>query len=170
MGESLERKKEELKRLLSQIPSSGSFQSVDLIRQVNALSSEIRSQEEEPRNLIQPRKTYRYKDLSFPVADDVEVSLTVSFVSDGNIGVTTVFTPEGNETEIQDAGTTAIGTGADLRNGITICASEIANPIPDEDEIRVQYLINGQLLQEHVNSKSENERPSIILYIKFPAL
>lgn len=114
------------------------------------------------------RKIYRYKNLSFAVADETEVNFTVEFISDGNSGQTVINVPGPNDPEIEDSETKIIGIGSDLRGESTICVSDIENLIPEEDEIRIQYKINGQLLVEHNNLKSEEERPMIILFIKFP--
>jgi len=114
------------------------------------------------------RKTYRYKELSFAIADDDDVNFTVEFVSDGNIGQTVINVPGSNDPEIEDSGTKFIGKGKDLRGETTICVTDVANLLPDEDEIRIRFIVNGQLIIEHQNLKSEEERPLIILSIKFP--
>jgi len=114
------------------------------------------------------RKIYRYRDLSFDVANDTEVKFTVKFISDGNEGQTLINVPGTTDPEIENSGTIVIGKGVDLREGTTISVSDVANLIPEEDEIRIRFEINGRLLIEHVNSKSEEERPIIILFIKFP--
>lgn len=114
------------------------------------------------------RKTYRHRNLSFSVADEEEVYFTVEFVSDGNVGQTVVNVPGPVDPEIMDSGTEFIGRGQSLRDDTTICVTDVANLIPQEDEIRIRYKINGQLIKEHCNLKSEEERPLIILFIKFP--
>lgn len=114
------------------------------------------------------RKTYRYKDLSFAIADDDDVNFTVKFVSDGNCGQTAINVPGSNDPAINDSGTIFIGKGKDLRCDTTICVTDVANLLPEEDEIRIRYIINGQLIIEHQNLKSEEERPLIILSVKFP--
>ncbi|MDR8392463.1 hypothetical protein NC796_15015 [Aliifodinibius sp. S!AR15-10] len=116
------------------------------------------------------RKTYRYKDLEFPVADDEDVQFTVEFVSDGNMVQTVVNTPGDNDPEIDGEGTKLLGKGADLRGTQTICFSDAANPVPNEDHIRINFKINDKLLVEHSNEKSEEERPYIVLAIKFPTV
>src|SRR5690554_1453182 len=114
------------------------------------------------------RKTYRYRNLVFPVANDTEVDFTVEFISDGNSGQTVVNVPGSNDPEIDNAGTVNLGKGNALRGDTTICVSDIVNLVPDEDEIRVCYRINGEMLVEHQNFKSEEERPIVILFIQFP--
>lgn len=116
------------------------------------------------------RKTYRYNNLSFAVADETKVNFTIEFVSDGNSGQTTIDVPGNIDPEIEDAGTVFIGMGKNLRNANTICFSNIENKIPQEDEIRIHYKINGVLIKEHCNPKSEEERPVIILKVNFPKL
>ncbi len=113
-------------------------------------------------------RTYRYRDLSFAVADDEEVNFSVEFISDGNTGYTVINVPGDNDPEIDDEGTILLGRGRDLRGEATISFSSLVNPIPEEDEIRVKYKINNQLLVEHANPKSEVERPNVVLVIRFP--
>lgn len=114
------------------------------------------------------RKTYRYRELSYSVEDDEDVNFTIEFISDGNTGQTLINPPGPLDPEIRDSGTEYIGKGRDLRGDTTICFSVIANMVPEEDEIRIQYKINGNLIQEHYNSKREEKRPIIILYLNFP--
>jgi hypothetical protein len=115
------------------------------------------------------RKVYRYKNLSVAVADNEAVNFTVQFISDGNTGQTVVNIPGPTDPSILDSGTVALGTGASLRSEDTIVVSDVANLAPQEDEVRIQYLVNGKLLVEHSNQKSESDRPMIILMIQFPA-
>jgi hypothetical protein len=112
-------------------------------------------------------KSYKYKGLSFAVADDTDVNFTVEFISDGNTGKT-VISADGKEIQITDSGTKFIGKGKSLRSEI-ICVSNMANLNSHEDEIRIHYKINGQLLVEHVNLKSDEARPLIYLFITFTA-
>jgi len=114
------------------------------------------------------RKTYRYKNLVFPVSDDTEVIFEVEFISDGNSGQSVINVPGPNDKEISNSGSESIGKGKDLRGDSTICFSDIDNAIPEEDEIKINYKINDELIVEHSNLKSEEERPIIVLSIKFP--
>lgn len=116
------------------------------------------------------RKSYRYRDLQFPVADETAVNFTVKFISDGNLGTTTVVAPGLDDGKIVNSGDKIIGTGKSLRGKTTISTSDISNLVPNVEEIRIQYFINDKLLVDHVNKKSEEERPMIYLYINFPAL
>ncbi len=113
------------------------------------------------------RKAYRYRHISYLVADESEVHLTVEFISDGNFAHTLINVPGPNDPEIENSGTALIGYGKDLRSETTIVVSDIINPIPEEDEIRVQYKINGETVIEHTNPKSDEERPYVILFIRF---
>lgn len=113
-------------------------------------------------------KSYKYKGLSFSVSDDTDVNFTVELISDGNTGQT-VISADGKEIQITDAGTKFIGKGKNLRSEI-ICVSNMANLNSHEDEIRIQYKINGQLLVEHVNFKSDEARPLIYLFITFTSV
>lgn len=112
-------------------------------------------------------KSYYYKNLSFAVADDTDVNFTVEFISDGNTGQTFIYTSDGKEIKITDSGTKFIGKGKDLRSEIR-CFSNIDSLIDQEDEVRIQYKINGVFLKEHFNLKSEEASPLIKLFIKFP--
>jgi len=116
------------------------------------------------------RKTYTYNNIVVPVGDDEDVEFSVVFVSDGNEGTTTINIPGGNDPEIQGAGTQSLGTGQNLRGGRTITSSVIYNAAADEDEISVNFLINGKVVQEHMNPKSESDWSTILLVIQFPPL
>lgn len=116
------------------------------------------------------RKTYRYKNLTFPISDHTEAIFSVEFISDGNTGQTVINVPGPDDKIISDSNAEPIGKGMDLRGDTTVCFSDITNLIPEEQEIRIRYKINGLLIIEHVNEKSEEERPMIVLSIKFPQL
>lgn len=178
-------KKQQLRGLLEKMPRSGSFDSVDLANQISNLSNEIGHQQMEKSSLfvlksdaaaldvkalkdVNKRQVYRYKNLTYSVSDDTEVLLTVEFISDGNSGQTIVNVPGPADIQISDSGTASIGNGSDLRTTQTICVSDIANLIPYETDIIIRYSLNGVLLLEHSNAKSEEERPLIILLIQFP--
>lgn len=111
--------------------------------------------------------TYRYKNLEYKIAKNDNVNFSVVFISDGNTGPTRINIPGPNDTLIKNADTKIIGKGSDLYSDITIIVSDIANLVPEVDEIKIQYKINGKLLIEHKNKKSEEEMPLIILLIKF---
>jgi hypothetical protein len=113
-------------------------------------------------------KTYRYKNLSAIIADDEEANFTIKFISDGNMGQTVIDVPGDNDPEIEDEGTVLLGKGADLRGDKTVCFSTIRNPIPEEDNIIIEYSINNELLVKHENEKVEEENPFIVLVITFP--
>ncbi|MCF8715555.1 hypothetical protein JM658_12035 [Joostella atrarenae] len=115
-------------------------------------------------------KLYSYKDLQFPVADETDVYFSVELISDGNIIYTAINVPGDNDQQIEDAGTVFIGKGKDLRSETTFCFSRIVNLVPKEEDIRIQYKCNDQILTEHFNPKSEEKRPYVVLCIKFPFL
>jgi hypothetical protein len=114
------------------------------------------------------RKIYRYPDRIFLAEDDTDVLYTVKFYSNGNSGLTLVNVPGPIDPVIEDEGTEFIGKGRDLRSEKTISVSDIANLLPTENVIKICYLLNNQLLVEHINPKSEEERPIIIIKIIFP--
>jgi hypothetical protein len=114
------------------------------------------------------RKTYRYKDIIYPVADETDVNFTVEFISNGNMGQTIINVPGPIDPEIDNADTKFIGKGKNLRNDTTICVSDISNPVSQETEIKILYKINNNIICEHQNLKSEEIRPLIILFINFP--
>lgn len=115
-------------------------------------------------------KTYRYKDLSFAVADNDDVHLTVEFISDGNTGPTGIFINGEEGPDMPGAETIFLRKGKALREGEIIITSKIRNPVPTVKAIKVNYILNGQLLKDHVNLKSEEESPLIELHVKFPAV
>ncbi|MCD4832686.1 MAG: hypothetical protein K8R31_02750 [Bacteroidales bacterium] len=114
------------------------------------------------------RKTYRYRNLSFAITDEEEAKFTVEFISDGNEGQTVINIPGDKDPEIDDEGTVSLGKGKDLRSDTTISFSDMSNALPEEDEIRIRYKINNRTIKEHVNKKSVEDKPIIILFIKFP--
>ena len=116
------------------------------------------------------RKTYRYKNIEFPVEDEKEVIFTIEFISDGNSGHTAINVPGPDDPEIEDEGSTPIGKGKFLRKDTTVIVSDIANLIPGEDEIRIRYKLNDKIIVEHFNPKSEADRPLIIIFVKFPVV
>lgn len=113
------------------------------------------------------RKTYRYRDLILSVSEEKEVVFSVQFISDGNLGHTTVYLPNAENVQIENSGSDSFGTGKDLHHEIIVGVTDISNPIPEEDTIRVNFLINDAVIVSHSNLKSEEERPIIILYFKF---
>jgi hypothetical protein len=138
------------------------------------------------------RTTYRYKKLSYAVADDKEVYYAIKFVSDGDYSQTIINIPGDNDPEIKNSGMVLLGKGKDLRGETTVSFTDDINPIPEEDEIKIRYfigeksfcekLINGQLTDEqlhdatfldgqifveHSNLKKDEERPYIVLFINF---
>jgi hypothetical protein len=104
------------------------------------------------------------------VSDNTEVNFTVQFNSDGNVGQTVINVPGPDDPEIEDSGTKKIGTGRTLRGDTTIIVTDVVNLAPAVAKIEIQYKINGQPFHLHTNLKSEEERPIIILFIKFPKL
>lgn len=116
------------------------------------------------------RKTYRYKHLEYAVADETQVIFSVEFISNGNTGQTGINVPGPNDKDISNSGSAIIGIGADLRSEKTICVSDVANLIPEEDEIVIHYKLNDDIIQIHRNDKAEEERPIIVLIIKFTAI
>ncbi len=115
------------------------------------------------------RKKYRYKNLSFPVSDNTEVKFTIEYQSSGIISETFINIPGDDDPEIEDSGTVSFGKGSGLRDGFTVSVTDVSSIADEEDTIAVNYKLNGQLLVEHSNPKSEEESPMIILQIKFPA-
>ena len=113
------------------------------------------------------RKIYRYEDLSFSGDKDEEVTFKIDFVSDGNIGHTVINIPGNDDPEIANSGEKSLGKIEDLITEATVSVSDIANPIPEEDTIIIDYFINNKLLVRHENLKSETDRPYVILKIKF---
>ena len=117
---------------------------------------------------------YFYRELVANVKDDDEVEFTVKFNSSGNTAKTVIDDPDPTKPEISitNEGKVTIGRGKDLRNHRTIVSTCAYNPLPitQEAEIRIQYFINGKLLVEHSNQKEKDDRPNILLYIKFPEI
>ena len=114
------------------------------------------------------RKTYRYKNLVFPVADDTDVTFTVDFISDVNTSYTLVDIPGNNDPEIDDEGTAELGKGSTLRSEKTIVVCDVDNLADQEDRIKINFLINNEVIVAFDKPKSEEPRPIIVLKIEFP--
>lgn len=113
------------------------------------------------------RKIYRYENLSYSGKTNEEIIFEVKFISDGNIGHTVINIPGDDDAEIANSGKAALGNIQSLLSVKTFVVSDIANPIPQEDTIAIEYYINQKLLKSHSNLKSETDRPYVILAIKF---
>lgn len=114
-------------------------------------------------------KMYTYKNLSFPVADDALVTLTVTFAVPSTFGGTTVNIPGPNDPEIgPEGGSKVIGNGAALRGQSTVILSTLHNLIPEIPDIEVEYFLNGKSVVKHSNPKTEEENPIVILIVNFP--
>ncbi len=113
-------------------------------------------------------KTYNYKNLSFPVADNNDVNLKIVDISNGNSSHTVINKPGEDDPEIQGPGTVFIDKGKNLRAETTYIVTALDNFIPQADTIKVEYYINNTLILTHTNPKTETESPIIILHLKFP--
>jgi len=113
------------------------------------------------------RKIYRYDNLLYKGKKDEEIIFKIEFISDGNIGHTVINIPGDDDKEIANSGQSILGILKDLKKEKTISVSDIANPIPQEENIIIEYSINGKLLITHKNAKTETDRPYVILKIKF---
>jgi hypothetical protein len=113
------------------------------------------------------RKIYRYEDLSYSGDKDDKAVFKIDFISDGNIGHTVINIPGDDDKEIANSGKKSLGKIKELKKEDTVSVSDIANPIPEEDKVIIDYFINDKLLVRHENLKSETDRPYIILKIKF---
>ncbi|MCV9930577.1 hypothetical protein OIU83_23150 [Flavobacterium sp. LS1R49] len=113
------------------------------------------------------RKIYRYEKLSYSAPIDEEIQFEIKFISDGNIGHTVINIPGDNDPEIANSGKCSLGKIQSLTSDKTVTVSDIANPIPQENTITIEYYINNKLLAKHSNPKSETDRPYVILSIKF---
>lgn len=113
------------------------------------------------------RKIYRYENLSYKAEINEEIIFEVKFISDGNIGHTVINIPGDNDPEIANSGKANLGSIESLLSGKTFVVSDIANPIPQEDTITIEYYINKKLIKSHSNAKSDTDRPYVILAIKF---
>lgn len=111
-------------------------------------------------------KTYTYTDLTFSAPGDTELIFSVTFISDGNTGVTTVSVPQRSQKQITDTGSVSMGRSKNVKNKTVIAVSDLANLAAEEQDITVQYKINDTVVLTHSNPKSEEERPIIVLLIK----
>ena len=115
------------------------------------------------------RKTFRYKNLNFPVEDNEDVTFTVDFISDVNTSYTLVDIPSDNDPEIDDEGTAELGKGNTLRSEKTVVVCDVDNLSDLEDRIKINFLVNDEVIVAFDEPKSVEPRPIIVLKIKFPA-
>lgn len=115
-------------------------------------------------------KTYNYKNLSFPVADDTKVKLELKYISDGNSSHTVINKPGDFDPELSGPGSVLIDEGKNLRTETTYIVTVLHNLAPQEDTIKIQYKINGVELLVHTNLKTETDNPIIILHVNFPKI
>lgn len=113
-------------------------------------------------------KNYFYRDLSYAAGKDETLTLTVEMVSNGNAAKTSINIPGPNDPEIKDSGSAVLGKTSDVA-GQNMIYSAVNNPVPNVDKIIIRYSINGKLLVEHTNLKSEEDRPNIFLLLNIVA-
>ena len=113
-------------------------------------------------------RTYNHKNLSFFAEDNTKVYLEVEYVSDGNTSYTVVNKPGPNDPEIDGQGSVLIDIGGNLRTETTYVNTQVDNFIPEEDTISLNFKLNGIIIAEHTNPKSETISPFIVLHINFP--
>lgn len=114
-------------------------------------------------------KTYNYKDLKFIAGDDTDVILEVINLSDGNSSHTIVNRPGDLDPELAGSGSVFIGKGAELRAETTYIVTSVDNILPQVENIRVQYKLNGHEIVLHSNPRLDTESPIIVLHLNFPA-
>ena len=113
-------------------------------------------------------KIYRHGNLSFSAGKEEEVKLTIQVISNGTEAKSTVTfqTETDPRFKIDNAGSVVLGILGEIGPQISIY-SAVNCPIPQGDNIVIRYLINDQLIVEHSNPKSEEDRPNIFVTIKF---
>ena len=120
-------------------------------------------------NIVIMSKTYNYPNLKFPVADETDVILDVKYISDGNSSNTLIYTPGIDDRNLQGQGKINIGKGKQLRAQTTYITTNLNNPVPHVQNIKVEYKLNGELIISHSNPVSETRSAIINLDIDFPA-
>ena len=111
-------------------------------------------------------KSYRYRNIKLPIEDGKDVQFSVQLISDGNRSHTNIRTSVTESYTIQNSGTTSIGMSQNLRDRITMVTCNVVNPIPEEDEISLEFKVNGISIVLHSKPKSEADEQVIYLYMK----
>ena len=116
------------------------------------------------------RKTYKYNGIMIPVNDNDDVIFEVDFISSGNTGYTNIDTPlrAFDAHQIHNSGSEYIGKGKELRGEMCFSFSDIVNLAEEENEIIIDFKINGSTIVRHRNKKSEEHNPyiDIVFYFK----
>jgi hypothetical protein len=112
-------------------------------------------------------KSYRYRNIKLPIEDGKEVQFSVELLSDGNRSAANIRTSVKEFYTIQNSGSTFIGMSQNLRDRLIVVTCNVVNPIPEEDEISVEFKVNGTSILLHSKPKSEADEQAIYLYMKF---
>ncbi|UMY66862.1 MULTISPECIES: hypothetical protein [unclassified Flavobacterium] len=108
------------------------------------------------------------KDYDYPIstpAGSSGRSLRVRLLSDANIAVTTAVLPSGQTKTADATGTVSLGV---IPKGATVyITTEVRNPAPEEDEIKLAFDLDGAEMLVHSNPKSVAADVSINIDLTF---
>lgn len=106
--------------------------------------------------------------IACPVSDNEEAVFSVKFISDGNKSSTKIRVPDIQKpVTIKDEGFGILGTGAVLRNFPLTSHTQAKNMIPEEDNIIIEFHINGKTVTYN-KKKTEDPNPHIMIEMSFP--
>ena len=113
---------------------------------------------------------YNYGTKQITVSDTEPVFITVEVNTDGVGGSTSVDRPTGPLLPPIPANSREkrlLGTGANLKTGLTYVSSNFYIAAHQANEMNVVYKINDQTIQVHTNPTADDDEPTIEFEIKF---
>ena len=104
------------------------------------------------------RKKY---EVSKTVAAGDDVNITVEFPDAATEGATVISRPDGKFFEITNIGNTVLGRAGEFPTYVIKMTSIIFNLAKEVDKVRMNVLVNDEIIVTHENLKTEDEHPTI---------
>ncbi len=104
-------------------------------------------------------------EVSKTIAADDMVHIAVLYPDAGTEGSMVITRHDGEIFEISDEGGATIGIARELNGGRTVLTSIIFNLNPRQEQVRMNIFLNGELIVEHANPKSQDEHPTVKVWL-----
>ena len=101
------------------------------------------------------------------VKDQDQVFLKIELPDQGTASHHIVDIPGNNDLTGLDNCTLLLGEGLTLKTQRTLVFSKPFNIDPNNDDVKINYYINDELIQVHSNPKSVDLSPQIVLSLQF---
>ena len=102
----------------------------------------------------------KYEVSRLLAADDM-VNISVLYPDAGTEGSMVITRQDGEIFEISDEGGASIGIAHELSGSKTVLTSIIFNLDPKQERVRMNIFLNGEMIVEHANPKSQDEHPTV---------